>query len=84
MERLGIMSWTRKLPASLHLADGRRLTTLAQARDFLLALPPVDQANPHWLGAGELLLRAAHRGRRSRILDAGVQFTRALHLDGLL
>lgn len=78
------MSWTRRLPTSVRLGDGRTLTTLAQARDLLLARPRVDQASSHWRSAGELLLQAAHRGRKTSIFDAGDQFSRALHVDGLL
>ena len=78
------MTWTRRLPTSLHLNDGRTLTTLAQARDLLLDLPQLDQANPHWQSAGELLLQGAYRGRQTPILDVSKQFSRALHIDGLL
>lgn len=79
------MSWTCKLPMSLHLVDRRTLTTtLAHARDLLLALPQAHQENPHWRSAGELLLKAAHRSRQTDIFDAGAQFSRALHMDGLL
>jgi hypothetical protein len=78
------MAWTRKLPISLYLNDGRTLTTLAQARDLLLDLPQLDQATPHWQSAGELLLQAAYRGRQTPIIDVSKQFSRALHMDGLL
>lgn len=78
------MAWTRRLPISLYLNDGRTLTTLAQARDLLLDLPQLDQASPHWQSAGELLLQAAYRGRQAPIFDVSKQFSRALHIDGLL
>jgi hypothetical protein len=78
------MAWTRKLPKSLHLTDGRTLTTLAQARDMLLELPERDQAHPHWMSAGELLLQAAYRGRKTPIVDASAEFSRALRRHGLI
>jgi hypothetical protein len=78
------MSWSRKLPKRLRLADGRTLITLADARDLLLDLSRLDRDDPQWRNAGDLLLQAAHRNRQNPILDAGERFSRALEANGLL
>jgi hypothetical protein len=78
------MSWSRRLPKPLYLNDGRTIVTLAQARDVMLALSKVDQTNPHWRRAAELLMEAAYRGRQEQIQDAGVELSEALRADGLI
>jgi hypothetical protein len=78
------MTWNRKLPKSLRLNDGRTITTLANARDMLLKLPQDDQAHSHWMSAGELLLQAAYRGRKTPIVDVGAELSRALQRHGLI
>ena len=78
------MAWSRRFPNSFHLNDGRTLSTLAQARELFLDLPQSDQANTHWVSAGELLMQGAYRGRQTPILDVGMEFSRALRVDGLI
>jgi hypothetical protein len=78
------MTWSRKLPKPLYLNDGRTLTTLAQARDAVLALPQPHQADQHWQHAAELLSEASNRGRQDPILDAQTQLSRALEAEGLI
>jgi hypothetical protein len=58
--------------------------TLAQARDVMVALSRIDQTNPHWRRAAELLMEAAYRGRQEQIQDAGVYLSQALRADGLI
>jgi len=84
MESPAKMPWSRRLPKSLRLNDGRTLSTLAEARDLLLDLPPLDQAHPQWIDAGELLLQAAYRGRQEPIADVERQISRALQVKGLI
>jgi hypothetical protein len=83
-QKADLMSWSRRFPTSLHLNDGRTLSTLAQARDLVLDLPQLDQANSHWASAGELLVQGAFRNRQTPISDVCTQFSRALHVDGLI
>jgi hypothetical protein len=78
------MSWSRRLPKPLYLNDGRTIVTLAQARDVMVALSRIDQTNPHWRRAAELLMEAAYRGRQEQIQDAGVYLSQALRADGLI
>jgi hypothetical protein len=78
------MSWSRRLPKPLYLNDGRTIVTLAQARDVMVALSRVNQTNPHWRRAAELLMEAAYRGRQEQIQDAGVELSEALRADGLI
>jgi hypothetical protein len=46
----------------IRLADGRTLKTLADCRDYILALPPREQAEPRWQAAAAELLKAATHG----------------------
>lgn len=78
------MTWDRKLPKPLYLNDGRTVATLGQARDVMLALPQLRQANSHWQDAAELLLQAAYRGRLVPILDAEAQLSQALAAEGMI
>jgi hypothetical protein len=78
------MSWHRRLPKPLYLNDGSTLATLAQARDALLARSQMQQTNPLWQSAAELLLQAAYRGRRDPIVDVGRQLSKALEAVGLI
>jgi hypothetical protein len=78
------VAWSRRLPFPLHLNDGRRIATLAEARDLMVASSRLDQTNPHWSRAGDLLLEAAYRGRKATIADAGAQLSLALKADGLM
>jgi hypothetical protein len=78
------MSWSRRLPTPLYLSDGRTIATLGEARDAMLTISRLEQSNPHWRLAAELLMEAAYRGRRDPIMDVGAQVTLALRADGLL
>jgi hypothetical protein len=78
------MVWSRKLPRPIYLNDGRTISTLAAARDFMLTLPQIRQTNEHWQHAAELLLEAAYLGRGDPIRDAGMQISRALEAEGLI
>jgi len=53
------MPWTRKLLSPVALEDGRVIATLSDAARLMLALPELHARNPHWLSAGELLIKAA-------------------------
>jgi hypothetical protein len=78
------MPWSRRFPKPLYLNDGRTIATLAEARDVMLALSRLDQTNPHWAPAAELLMKAAYRGRKDPIMDVGAQLSLALRADGLI
>jgi hypothetical protein len=78
------MPWSRRFQKPLYLNDGRTIATLAEARDIMLALSRLEQTNPYWARAAELLLQAAYRSRKDPILDAGAQLSLALKADGLI
>jgi hypothetical protein len=78
------MPWTRKLPERIKLKDGRKIATLGQARELMLALPERHQSRPFWQYAAELLIDAAERGDRASVDDAAAQLSRALASKGCL
>lgn len=78
------LSWSREFQMSLHLNDGGALSTLAQARDFVLDLSQLDQAYLRRANAGELLNQGADRGRETPIFDVRTKLSRALRADGLM
>jgi hypothetical protein len=78
------MPWSRRFPKPLYLNDGRTIATLAEARDVMVALSRLDQTNPHWAPAAELLMEAAYRSRKYPIIDVGAQLSLALKADGLI
>jgi hypothetical protein len=78
------MPWTRKFPQPIKLKDGRRIATLGQARELMLALPVRHRIRPFWQYAAELLIEAAERGNRASLDDAASQLSRALAAQGLL
>ena len=79
-----LMPWSRRFPKPLYLNDGRTIATLAEARDVMVALSRLDQTNPHWSRAAELLMEAAYRSRKDPIIDVGPQLSLALKADGLI
>jgi hypothetical protein len=76
------MPWTREFPAPITLKDGRTLTTLADARALMLALPRSHQRDEHWLYAGGLMQEAATFNGGMRETQA--HLTRALKAEGLI
>jgi hypothetical protein len=82
VERKRRISWSRKLPSSIALRDGRTIATQAQARDFVLTLPALHQRNGHWQYAAMQLLKAA--ADTAAVGPAHVQMKIALRAEGLL
>jgi hypothetical protein len=78
------MTWRRRLPETLYLKDGRKVATLAQARDVLLSLPAGRQADPLWQSAAQLLMETAYRSRRTPISDLRRQLLRTFVADRLI
>ena len=76
------MPWSRELATPIKLKDGRKIATLGQARELMLALPERHQLRPFWQYAAELLIEAAeHNGD---VDNAAAQLSRALAAEGLL
>jgi hypothetical protein len=78
------MTWRRRLPETLYLKDGRKVATLAQARDVLLSLPAGRRADPLWQSAAQLLMETAYRSRHAPISDIGGQLLRTFIADRLI
>jgi hypothetical protein len=53
------MPWSRKLSAPLVLKDGRVISTLGQAREMMLSVPPDVRREPVWRYITEFLDDAA-------------------------
>jgi hypothetical protein len=76
--------WPRPLPREVFLQDGRRIITLADARQVILDLPTRRQETQAWLEAGRLLLAASHRVASRVDLEAcEQQLMIALKAEGL-
>jgi hypothetical protein len=54
------VSWSSPLRHPIHLSTGATLCTVADARDFILSLPPREQLRPQWQSVAGLLLGAAN------------------------
>ena len=82
--RQNAVSWSRRLPASIGLNDGRALATLADARDFILGLAERRQTTD-WQRASELLMKGARGGATEiDVAWAANQLRVALHAEGLI
>jgi hypothetical protein len=71
--------WSVRLTRSIELRDGTELDTLADAANFILALPEHYQDRTAWKRATELLMQAAEQD--GDIEAATEQFERALFLE---
>lgn len=47
----------------IETSDGKKLHTLADGRDYILALSKSEQAKPHWQSAAQALLKQAENGQ---------------------
>jgi hypothetical protein len=70
--------WTSRLSRSVSPIRGDEIHTLADARDFILALPPGQQNQEDWQRTAELLIVAAESGRASDLERATFRFERSL------
>jgi hypothetical protein len=71
--------WSARLARSIELRDGTELDTLADAANFILALPEHYQDRNSWKRATELLMKAAEQN--GDIETATEQLERALFLE---
>jgi hypothetical protein len=51
--------WSRPFEDPIVLPNGRKLLTLKNAADFVMALPKAEQAHEKWQAAIEVLMMAA-------------------------
>lgn len=71
--------WNRPLTRPVQVRDGPTLTTLAQARAFILKQPE----RPPWPNCAGVFLNAANTGSKGDILTATQALEDALFIDGL-
>jgi hypothetical protein len=76
------MPWTDQFWKPIKLNDGRVLSTLDDAREFIAMLPALKQAEGHWLDADEMLVRA--EAAPSARDDALAAVVRVLKVEGLI
>jgi hypothetical protein len=55
------MKWSKQFESPIVLANGRKLITLADAADYIAALPSEEQNAPDWRLAMEALNLASER-----------------------
>jgi hypothetical protein len=74
------MPWSTPFDDPISLRGGRRLVTLQQAADYVMALPEKVQHEAHWQTAVENLINAAETGG-GWLMFARVAMMRALSAD---
>ena len=77
------MTWSRAFSKPFILADGRKVETLYEAGQLVLALPERHRANGHWVHAMERLMAAAEDPSAEALGRAAHQFSIALQAEGL-
>mgnify|MGYP003694033291 CR=1 FL=1 len=75
------MPWSTPFDDPIPLRGGRRLATLQQAADYVMALPDKVQHEAHWQTAVENLINAAETGG-GWLMFARIAVMRALNADG--
>ena len=75
------MPWSAPFDDPIPLRGGRKLTTLQQAADYVMALPDEAQQEAHWQIAVESLINAAETGG-GWLMFARIAMMRALNADG--
>ncbi|RAI44687.1 hypothetical protein [Rhodoplanes roseus] len=74
------MPWTAPLSRPVRPRGRTPLRSLAEARAYLLTLPPAEAARPAWQTAAGLLITAAEAGTMAATEEATAQLERALFI----
>ena len=74
------MPWSTPFDDPIPLQGGRRLMTLQQAADYVVALPEDVQHETHWQTAVETLINAAETGG-GWVMFARIAVMRALNAN---
>jgi hypothetical protein len=74
------MPWSTPFDDPIALRGGRKLVTLQQAADYVMALPEDVQHQGHWQTAVENLINAAETGG-GWLMFARIAVLRALNAD---
>jgi len=75
------MAWSTPFDDPIPLRGGRKLVTLQQAADYVMALPEDVQHEAHWQTAVENLINAAEAGG-GWLMFARIAMMRALNAAG--
>jgi hypothetical protein len=75
------VSWKSRLEMSIVLPDGRKIVTLADARDHILTYPKTVLERDHWMTAMEAVLMAAEK--RGPMMFAHIGMAKALRAHSL-
>lgn len=78
------MPWSTSFPVPITLADGRKISTLMEAGQLMLALPELHRANGYWQHAAALIMAAVEAPTTDALEAAGLQFERAMRAEGLM
>ncbi len=81
-EQIGMSCWTRKLPEPTPLKNGRPLSTLADARALMLALPDATRRKELWIYTAGLMYETANG--RGGMTATVASLTRRLKDEGLI
>jgi hypothetical protein len=77
-----VQHWLRKLPTPVDLRDGRRLESLGDAADLIIARANRRPVREHWRVAAELLRRAAAPSATDLVIASfALQLQAALRAD---
>jgi len=78
--------WHKPLTDPIDPTDGPldKLVTVSDAARFVTELETWRQARPHWVHAGELILKAGNSGRAKDIDKATTHMRQALRVEGWL
>ena len=71
------MAWSRRFDEPIPLPDGRKLVTLKQTGEYIIALPKAEHDAPEWQAAMEALILVAEEGGPT--MFARIGFMRALN-----
>lgn len=66
------MGWSARFDDPIPLPDGRALTTLLDAGNYIAELPPKIQRRPEWQAATQALLLVAERGGPAMLARIGM------------
>jgi hypothetical protein len=72
------MPWSRRFDDPILLPDGRKLTTLKQAAEYIIAFPKNEHDAPEWQEAMEALILVAESKEGPTML-ARIGFMRGLN-----
>ena len=75
------MAYSARIPSPLHPKDHEPIRTLAEARAYMLALPPAVAAQSAWQAAAGRLIEAAETGDPVKVAAFARQIERALFVS---